>query len=178
MLVISTRSTKCTPAMTVHHSLAIPESLDELQATFHGTLLRPGDDGYDEARSLWNAMIDRHPGAIARPAGPAGVIAAVEFARETGMQLAVKGAGHNIAGSAMVDDGLVIDLADMDSVQVDPDERIAHVEPGATLADGYDHVSPYVPGMGVHFERGPPARGTEREKRAVEVPEPHGATNG
>jgi FAD/FMN-containing dehydrogenase len=104
----------------------------------HGAALRPGDDGYDEARTLWNAMIDREPAVIARCTGAADVITAIEFARDLDLPLAVKGGGHNVAGTALCDDGLVIDLSLMDTVRVDPDARTARVGAGATIGD-LDH---------------------------------------
>ncbi|MFB6172871.1 MAG: FAD-binding oxidoreductase [Haloarculaceae archaeon] len=113
-------------------------AVSALEESFRGSLLRPGDDGYDEARTVWNAMIDRRPALVARCAGVADVIAAVNFGREQQLPIAVKGAGHNIAGNAVVDDGLVIDLSAMQSVRVDPATKTARVEPGATLA-AFDH---------------------------------------
>ncbi len=98
-------------------------------------MLQSGDDGYDEARTVWNAMIDRRPAVIVRPTGAADVITAVNFAREHDLPVSVKGGGHNIAGRAVCDDGLVIDLSTMRSVRVDPEARTARVGPGATLAD-------------------------------------------
>ncbi|WP_287305210.1 FAD-dependent oxidoreductase, partial [Mesorhizobium sp.] len=110
-------------------------ALEALSAQLRGTVLREGDAAYDEARSVWNAMIDRRPGLIVRCAGAADVIAAVNFARENRLLVAVRGGGHNIAGSAVCDGGLMIDLSPMKSVRVDPATRRAWVEPGATLAD-------------------------------------------
>jgi FAD/FMN-containing dehydrogenase len=104
----------------------------------HGSVLQPGDGGYDEARTVFNAMIDKYPSYVAKCTGAADVMAAVEFARDTGIPLSVKGGGHNFAGTAVVDDGLVIDCSPMDSVRVDPDARRAWVGPGATWAD-VDH---------------------------------------
>jgi FAD/FMN-containing dehydrogenase len=104
----------------------------------HGEALRPGADGYDEARTLWNAMIDKEPAVIARCTGAADVIAAVEFARDLDLPLAVKGGGHNVAGTALCENGLVIDLSLMDAVRVDPDARTARVGAGATIGD-LDH---------------------------------------
>jgi FAD/FMN-containing dehydrogenase len=111
---------------------------NELQASLRGKLFQANDAGYDQARTVWNAMIDRRPALIVRCAGTADVRASVAFARDHGLSLAVRGGGHNIAGSALCEDGLVIDLSDMKSVQVDPDQRRAHVEGGATLHD-FDH---------------------------------------
>lgn len=111
------------------------EVAEQLRAALRGSLLLSGDPGYDEARSVWNAMIDKRPGLIARCAGAADVLHAIRFAREHGLLIAVKGAGHNIAGSGVCDDGLMIDLSPMKSVHVDPWNRTAQVEPGVTLAE-------------------------------------------
>ena len=110
-------------------------ALEALSAQLRGTVLREGDAAYDDARSIWNAMIDRRPGLIVRCVGAADVIAAVNFARENRLLVSVRGGGHNIAGSAVCDGGLMIDLSPMKSVRVDPATRRAWVEPGATLAD-------------------------------------------
>lgn len=112
--------------------------VDELQRSLRGTVLLPGKPHYDEARTIWNAMIDKRPAMIVRCAGPADVRTAVNFARDQRLPLAVRGGGHNIAGSALVNDGLVIDLSMMRSVQVAPHTRRAWVEGGATLRD-LDH---------------------------------------
>ncbi|ELZ21402.1 FAD-binding oxidoreductase [Natrinema limicola] len=113
-------------------------AIDGFGEGLHGELLRPGDPNYDETRAIWNGMIDRRPALIARAMGVSDVIAAVNFAREHDMLLAIRGAGHNIAGNAVCDDGLMLDLSTMRSVQVDPEGQTARVEPGATLAD-FDH---------------------------------------
>jgi FAD/FMN-containing dehydrogenase len=112
--------------------------VDSFKATLRGPLLQPGEPGYDGACMLWNAMIERRPAFIARCTGTADVMAAVRFARDHELPLAVRGGGHNIAGSALCDDGLVIDLSGMRSVHVVPHARIAYVGGGATLAD-FDH---------------------------------------
>jgi FAD/FMN-containing dehydrogenase len=113
-------------------------AIEELKAATRGQVLLPGDSGFDEARRIWNAMIDRRPAMIMRCAGVADVRRAVAFARDNDLLLAVRGGGHNIAGSAVCDDGLVIDLSPMKSVRVDAATRRAYVEPGATLGD-FDH---------------------------------------
>ena len=113
-------------------------AVTDLQEQFRGTILRPDDDGYDDARSVWNAMIDRKPAIIARCAGVADVISSVTFAREHELLLSVKGGGHNAAGNAVSDGGLMIDLSPMNSVRVDPDTRTARVEPGAVIGE-LDH---------------------------------------
>ena len=109
-----------------------------LRANLRGSLLLPDEPGYDEARAIWNAMIDKRPGMIVRCAGAADVRTALNFARKHGLALAVRGGGHNIAGSALVNDGLVIDLSMMRSVRIDPQARHAWVEGGALLRD-VDH---------------------------------------
>ena len=114
------------------------EDAAALRARLRGELLRPGDDGYTGARTLWNAMIDRRPALIARCRGAADVVAALRFARAHDLLVAVRGGGHNIAGTAVCDGGLMIDLSPMRTVRVDPGRRTARVDPGCTLAD-VDH---------------------------------------
>lgn len=109
--------------------------VDAFAQQLRGQLLREGDKGYDEARQIWNAMIDRRPALIARCVGGADVIQSVQFAKKTNLLVAVRGGGHNIAGNAVCDGGLMIDLSPMKSVQVNPDTRRAFVEPGATLGE-------------------------------------------
>lgn len=114
------------------------DQVKDFRTKLRGSVLSPGDEGYDSARQIWNAMIDKRPAMIVRCAGAADVLAAVNFARDSKMPLAVRGGGHNIAGSALCDDGLVIDLSAMRSVQIEPTKRRAYVEGGATLRD-FDH---------------------------------------
>ncbi len=109
-----------------------------LHDRLHGDLLNPGDEGYEEARTVFNAMIEKYPSYVVRPTGAADVMAAVDFAREHDLLLSVKGGGHNFAGTAVCDDGLTIDCSGMDSVRVDSETRTARVGPGATWAD-FDH---------------------------------------
>ncbi|HZD53015.1 MAG TPA: FAD-binding oxidoreductase [Woeseiaceae bacterium] len=97
--------------------------------------LLPGEQGYDEARTVWNAMIDERPAAIARCRNAADVTAAVRAARAAGVAVSVRGGGHNVAGSAVRDGAMMIDLSGMRGVSVDPERRTARVEGGATLAD-------------------------------------------
>jgi len=124
--------------MAVHVPPADDNAVNDLQEQFRGTLLGPNDDGYDEARTIWNAMIDREPALIAQCAGVTDVIAAVNFATEHGLILAVKGGGHNAAGNAICDGGLVIDLSQMKSVRVEPPAQTVQVEPGVLLGE-LDH---------------------------------------
>jgi FAD/FMN-containing dehydrogenase len=110
-------------------------AIESLKADLRGTLLFPGDVGYDASRTVWNAMIDRRPAVVVYCAGVNDIKRAVDFARTHGLMTSVKGGGHNIAGSAVCEGGLLIDLSGMRSVRVDPEARVAHVEPGATLGD-------------------------------------------
>src|SRR6266496_416128 len=110
----------------------------ELAAPFRGELVRPDSPGYEEHRRVWNGSIDRHPALIARCAGVADVIAAVQFARETGLQIAVRGGGHSFPGHSVCDGGLVIDLSPMKGIRVDPATRTARAQPGVKWID-FDH---------------------------------------
>lgn len=112
-----------------------PDTIDSLRTRLRGPLLLPGDTSYDETRQIWNAMIDRRPAMIARCVSPEDVITAVGFAWEHSLLVSIRGGGHNIAGNAVCDGGLMIDLSLMKSVRVDPVARRATVEPGCTLAD-------------------------------------------
>jgi FAD/FMN-containing dehydrogenase len=109
--------------------------IDALAMQGRGRVLSEGDPGYDEARTIWNAMIDRKPALIVQCFGAADVMHAVELARDNNLLVAVRGGGHNIAGNAVCDGGLMIDLSPMNSVRVDVAAKRAWVGPGATLAD-------------------------------------------
>jgi FAD/FMN-containing dehydrogenase len=102
---------------------------------FKGEILLPSDGAYDSARQIWNAMIDKRPAIIARCTTTSDVVRGVNFARDNGLALAVRGGGHHIAGNALCNDGLVIDLSKMKAAQVDPAGRRVTIEAGATLAD-------------------------------------------
>jgi FAD/FMN-containing dehydrogenase len=120
-------------------------ALDELAvagfgARLRGALIRPGDASYDEARKVWNGMIDRRPALIARCAGVADVIASVNFAREQQLPAAIRGGSHNVAGHAVCDGGLVIDLSAMKGIRVDPMLRTVRAEGGCTWGD-VDHAT-------------------------------------
>lgn len=110
-------------------------SLEDLSSQLSGDLLRPGDAGYDQGRAIWNGMIDKRPAGIAQCRTTADVMAAVNFARDHGYLVAIRGGGHNAAGNAMCDDGLVIDLSGMRAVVVDPESRTARAQGGATWGD-------------------------------------------
>ena len=111
------------------------DAIEAFRQTLRGNVCLAEEPGYDEARMIWNAMIDRRPGAVVRCKGAADIIRAVRFAREYGLLVAVRGGGHNIAGNAVCDGGLLIDLSLMRSVRVDAFHRTARVDPGATLGD-------------------------------------------
>lgn len=109
--------------------------LDQLRSSLAGSLLLAGSPGYDDARAIWNAMIDRRPSLIVRCATADDVAMAVRFAAAHRLLVAVRGGGHNIAGNAVCDGGMMIDLSQMKAVRVDPAQRTAWVEAGATLGD-------------------------------------------
>jgi FAD/FMN-containing dehydrogenase len=108
------------------------QTIPELRQLVSGDVIGRGDPGYDEARRVYNAMIDRRPSVVVRCANAADVVAAVNHARENGLDLAIRGGGHSVPGFGTIDDGVVIDLSDMRSVTVDPAARRAHAEGGAT----------------------------------------------
>ncbi|HEY6104108.1 MAG TPA: FAD-binding oxidoreductase [bacterium] len=107
----------------------------DLGNDFAGMLLRPGDDGYEAARRVWNGAVDRRPALIARCLSAADIQTAVRFAREHSLSIAVRGGGHSVAGMAVCDGGLVVDCSFMKAVTVDPDARLASVSPGALWGD-------------------------------------------
>ncbi len=115
----------------------------ELRNRLHGTLERPGDPGYEDARHIFNAMIDRHPAAIARCADTADVVASVLFAREHHAPISVRGGGHGIAGDSLIDDGLVIDLSSMKRIEVDSKERVAKAQAGLRLGEFIEATERY-----------------------------------
>src|SRR5713226_10098195 len=112
-----------------------PAAIQDLKQNFRGELLVPSDAGYDEARKLWNGMIDKRPALIARCAGVTDVIHCVNFAQENNLLVAVRGGGHNVAGNAVCDGGLMIDLSRMKGVRVDPARRTARAEAGLTWGE-------------------------------------------
>jgi FAD/FMN-containing dehydrogenase len=114
------------------------EAIGVFAEVFRGQLIQPGDAEYEEARRVWNSMIDKRPALIARCNSTTDVVAALRFAREQGLEIAVRGGGHNVAGNAVNDGGLVIDLSPMKGIQVDPVKRIAHAQPGVNWGE-LDH---------------------------------------
>jgi len=109
--------------------------IEKLKEGFRGEIFFPGGDAYEIARKIWNGMIDKHPALICRCATVSDIVRAVNFARDNRVLLAVRGGGHNIAGNAMCDDGVVIDLSQMRAANIDVDARRVTIEGGATLAD-------------------------------------------
>jgi len=108
---------------------------EKLRGTIKGSVLVPADPGYEEARQIWNAMINRRPAVIVQCVQAEDVPLVIRFARKNGLELSIRGAGHNIAGNAVCDNGVMIDFSRMKKVRVDARKRRAYVEPGATLAD-------------------------------------------
>jgi FAD/FMN-containing dehydrogenase len=125
-------------SLTGEETVLKDAAVEAFKASLRGPLLRPGDVGYDDARKVWNGMIDRRPALIVRCAGVADVITCVNFARTHSLLVSVKGGAHNIPGNAVCHGGLTIDLSQLRSVVVDPGRRMARAEPGATWAD-FDH---------------------------------------
>ena len=109
--------------------------LDHLRSGLDGSFLGPDDEGYADAVQLWNGMITRRPAAVIRAASRDDVVRAVEFARNEGVELSIKGGGHNIAGLALSDGGLTLDMSAFKSVEVDVDARLARVGAGCLLGD-------------------------------------------
>jgi FAD/FMN-containing dehydrogenase len=109
--------------------------LTALRPQLRGSICLSDEAGYDEARTIWNAMIDRRPGAVVRCGGASDVMRAVRLARDNGLLVAVRGGGHNISGNAVCEGGLLIDLSPMRSVRIDPKKQTARVEPGVTLGE-------------------------------------------
>ncbi len=119
------------------------ETITRLQAAVQGQVLTAADAEYDDARRVWNGMIDRHPRLIVRAASVDDVAPTIALARETGLPLAIRGGGHNVAGNGAVDDGIVLDMGRLNAVEVDPVARLVRVAAGATLKDVDAATEPY-----------------------------------
>ena len=113
----------------------------EFQESLRGNVLLPNTDGYDDARKVWNGMIDKRPALIVQCRGPADVMNAVHLASDYNLLTAVRGGGHNVAGKGVCEGGIMIDCSNMTSVSVDPFSKTARVEPGVLLG-AVDHESP------------------------------------
>src|ERR1700681_216606 len=114
---------------------SVDEAAGEFSGTFSGQLLRPADAGYDEARRVHNGLVDKRPALIARCRGVADVVDAVNLTRKLGLEVAVRGGGHNVAGRATIDGGLVIDLSPMKGIHLDPKSRTVRAQGGVTWAE-------------------------------------------
>lgn len=110
-------------------------AISNLLRVVEGDVIRPGDNQYDEARKIYNAMIDKHPAIIVKCKQADDVVHAVNFARENQMEVSIRSGGHNGAGLALVDHGMVIDLSAMKAIQINPEKHTAKIQPGSTLAD-------------------------------------------
>src|SRR5262245_14736799 len=117
-----------------------PEAITNLAGGLRGSVVTPSDEGYEAARHVWNGTVEKKPSLVIKAAGVADVIAAVKFAREQGLGVSVRGGGHHVAGSSILNDGVVIDLSAMRSVRVDPANNTVRVEGGAQIGD-VDHES-------------------------------------
>jgi FAD/FMN-containing dehydrogenase len=111
------------------------EIYQSFKNNFHGSVISPGDAAYDEARRVWNGMIDRRPAMIARCSNVADVAESIQFGRDNDLLVSIRGGGHNVAGYAVCDDGLVIDMSAMRKVEINPDKRTVRVEGGAVWGD-------------------------------------------
>ena len=120
---------------TGRHIMLKEAAVQQLQASLRGALLRSSDAGYDEARRVWNAMIDKRPALIARCVGAADVVSCVNFAREHNLLVSVRGGGHHAAGFGVCDGGLMIDLSPMKGIRVDPARKTVQAQGGATWGD-------------------------------------------
>ena len=121
---------------TWDYEIALDENaIAQFDLSFQGDLIRPGDEAYESARRVYNAMIDKHPRLIARAIDVADVITCVNFARENGLLLAVRGGGHNGGGLGTCDNGLMLDLSQMKGIRVDPDSRTVRAEGGCTQGE-------------------------------------------
>ncbi|MGH2478747.1 MAG: FAD-binding oxidoreductase, partial [Ktedonobacteraceae bacterium] len=120
-----------------------PMSLHEFKSSLHGTLIDPGDERYESTRRVWNGLIDKHPAFIVLCAGVSDIVSSIQFARDQGLTVAVRGGGHGLAGYAVCDDGIVIDLSQMKGIYIDSQQSIAYVEPGCKNADLLRAAQPY-----------------------------------
>jgi FAD/FMN-containing dehydrogenase len=131
--------TETDTATTIGRQIVVnAETIEHLRNELRGTALLPGEDEYDAARKIYNAMIDRRPAAIVRCSGVDDVVCAVNFARNNGLLVSVRGGGHNVSGNAVCDGGLMIDLSSMKSVRVDPQGKTGRAEPGVIWRE-FDH---------------------------------------
>ena len=122
-------------SLTGTDALLETAAVEPLRKRLRGHLVLPTDGGYDEARRVWNGMVDKKPAIIVRCAAAGDVVEAVDFARDHGLLVSVRGGGHNVAGSAVCEGGLMIDLSGMKGIRVDPERRTARAEAGLVLGE-------------------------------------------
>lgn len=115
--------------------MQVKSTTEQFEQSLRGRLIHPEDPDYDRVRKVWNGMIDRRPSMIVQCQGASDVVKSVNFARENNLLVSVKGGGHNVAGKAVCENGMMIDLSLMNAIWVEPEKQIAHVGPGATLGD-------------------------------------------
>ena len=120
---------------TISGAIVDETAIQSFRANLRGELLRPNDDSYEATRKVFNRMIDKRPTLIARCAGAADVIKAINFARSNNLLVAIRGGGHSVAGKSVCDGGLLIDLSLMKGLRVDPVRRTARAEPGLRLGE-------------------------------------------
>ncbi|MCU4971562.1 FAD-binding oxidoreductase [Halobacteria archaeon AArc-m2/3/4] len=113
----------------------LEDAIDSLVDGLRGTVISPDDGAYDDARAVWNGLVDAHPALVVRCQGAADIAKAMQFARERELPFSIRGGGHHQSGSAVVEDGVVLDLSEMNGVHVDPTEQVARVEPGCRARD-------------------------------------------
>ncbi len=128
---------------TISGAMVDDQVLEEFEATLRGEVIHAGDEGYDEARKIFNAMIDKRPGIIVKCAGVADVMSGVNFARANDVPLAVRSVGHNVAGISLCDGGIVIDLSPMKGIRVDVEAQTVRVEPGLTWGELNHELQPF-----------------------------------
>src|SRR5262245_13493721 len=114
---------------------SVADAAAELANVFTGQLLKPGDAGYEDARKVHNGLVDKRPALVARSRGVADIVDAINLSQQLGLEVAVRGGGHNVAGRATIDGGVVIDLTPMKGIRVDPKSRTAWAEGGVTWAE-------------------------------------------
>jgi FAD/FMN-containing dehydrogenase len=112
-----------------------PAAIQDFKKRLRGQLLAPGDAAYDTARKVWSGMIDKRPALIGQCLTSSDVVACVQFARAEGVPISVRGGGHNFAGKAVCDEGLMIDLSPMKGIDIDPQRQIARAQTGLTLGE-------------------------------------------
>src|SRR3954447_17382429 len=155
-------------------SVAVPQAaVEQLAEAIRGDVIHPESPGYDEGRAVWNGMFDRRPAVIAKCAGVADVIQAVDFARANALEVSVRGGGHSANGYGTCDDGLVIDLSPMKGIRVDPESHTVRAEAGPTWGELDSETQAR---GGARGGRSGPARRRRGARRGGRAPPPPGST--